>query len=339
MRAPLLLIVVLAGCRGGVVGPIDPTDPGPLSACPTGPHLSVALGVREWGEEQSILRFAAGSFAQCQGFVPPVMEYGDLVTIGGLDDGSEVLGFIDASRRGGAIARVDGEAVTAHLLSEELFPIGISPLSFAGESAVAVVWGSSFGSSSDSGEFLSVHRASDLSELDGWDVSWSSVRAAAPASGQQQRLAVLENGASMQEMRADPGATTLATTGELVVSIPFGSGTSRSLDVLAGEVRVAGDDGVLYWRSGSGNAFLGPVTCRWPATTSTRLPAEGSEYRGALIEPNDPTDLTVVLVSGELEGGSEERSHVYLMRHRGDCEHVFSIADTHDAVAIAWAGR
>jgi hypothetical protein len=340
MRIALATLVLCAGCLRNTGGPIDPDNPDDLAPCPTDrAHLAVAIRAVDYESTPAVLRMIEGSFEQCRGISLPSADYGDVHTIGGMPDGSEVVGFRSGSFYGGSVVRFDGSEETGRIEDDMLYPIGIAPITFEGQDAIAVTWAAGTPSSSDSGELITVHAHPSLAQLGGWDISYQSIRAAPPLTGQGSRMSVLMNGAGLQEMRADPGASTLATTGELQVSIPFTVGVLRSLDVEGARARVAGDNGVLYYEhEQGGNAFLGPAYCRWPSVFGTLIPTETADYVTALIDTGDP-DLTIALVDGILEGRDIHTTHVVTLTHRGECELLFSIPTTHDAVAIAWAGR
>lgn len=339
MRSVSVLLLLCSGCFRNTA-PIDPNNPDQLAPCPDGEmHLTVALATRDYEATQSILRFRAGSFEQCQGIVVPYEDFDYVQTVGGMPDGSDVVGF-RSDYYGGLVVRFDGNEETARIADDALYPIGISPITFDGQDAIAIAWAGGTPSSSDSAERITVHSRASLAQLGGWDVSYQAIRAAPPLTGQGSRMSVLLSGSGLQEMRADPGASALATTGELQVATPPATGYGRSLDVLGANARIGADNGVLYYRhEQGGNAFLGPVYCRWPAVTGTRLPNADADYIGALIDPSDPDDLTVALVDGTLEGLDSSGTHVFTLRHRGECELLFSIPTTHAAVAISWAGR
>lgn len=294
----------------------------------------IALATGHSDEEQALLRYDE-TLSPCRGAVVPYADYGTIASVGGLSDGTDLVGFSGPYGRGGLLVRFEERTERGRVEDASLLPISITALSFEGRAAVAVVWGSR--SSSDNGDRLDVYAEDDLALLGSWDVSSSLVRAARAPSGQPGRLAALI-GDGLQEHRADPGGTTLATTGELQVARPSNTGVLRSLDVSGDRVRVAGDDGVLSWRLGAAPAFLGPVQCRWPRTTSSSLPEETADHVAALIDPSAP-DESLVLVSGELRGGSEARSHLYRMTPRGECELVESMPGRYRAVAMSFAGR
>ncbi len=337
MRALLLwmtLAASLAGCRRGPSTTVDPMSPDSYGVCPEGaPHLVVALAVNTSEVEQALLRFTE-DLAPCRGAVLPDDPFGTIETVGGLADGTDVVGFSDYYG-GGRLVRLAEGTELARIEDEQWAPIGFGALTFRGQSAVATVWGSR--SSSDSGERLDVYAQDGLAPLGGWEVSYELVRAAAPPTGQADRIATMV-GDGLREQRADPGATTLATTGEITVTRPNNSGYVRSLDVSGSRVRVAVSRGVLSWTAGAAPAFLGPVRCEWPATTDTPLPGEDADYVAAVIDPSDP-EQTLVIVNGELSGGSETRSHLYRMQRRGECELVAVIPPDWRGIAMAWAGR
>ncbi len=334
LACSLALLVLLAGCRRGP-GAIDPLRPDQLAPCPSGaPHLVIALATGHSDEEQALLRYDQ-TLSACRGAVVPYADYGTIASVGGLSDGTDLVGFSGPYGRGGLLVRFEETTERGRVEDESLLPVSIAALSFEGRPAVAVVWGSR--SSSDDGDRLDVYAEDDLARLGSWDVTYSLVRAAAPPSGQPGRIAALI-GEGLQEYRADPGGTTLATTGELQVARPSNTGVLRSLDVLGDRVRVAGDDGVLSWRLGAAPAFLGPVHCRWPRTTSSPLPEETADHAAALVDPSAP-DESLVLVSGELRGGSDASSHLFRMTPRGECELVESMPGRYRGVAMSWAGR
>ncbi len=333
MRARALVLVVAllscAGCRRAG-GPVDPTSP-ELAACPSGePHLVIGLQALRGDATQALARFTA-DLAPCRGASLPSDELGTIVAVGALADGTDLAGFSNSYGGGGRLVRVDGASVTAQIEDESDYPISIAPLSYEGQAAVAVVWGEK--STSDSGERIEIYAEADLASLARFDVASELIAAVPAPSGQPSRLAGLING-GLQEYRPELGS--LATTGELQVALPSGVYYRKALHVRGADVRVTARQGVLSWRAGSAPAFLGPVSCRWPDTIDTRLPVETAEYGAALVDARAPDD-SLVLVSGELDGGSEETSHLFVLRPRGECLRLASMSEDHRAVAMAFS--
>ncbi len=332
MALPALLVI--AGCRRAP-GPIDPGDTTRLPACPAGPHLVVGVQSRSTDADQLVLRYAGASLEECQGVVVPSQEYDTLTTVGGLPDGTDLVGFAEYYG-GGRLVRFDGATEVGRVEDASSYPIGIAPVTLQGQAAIAVVWGGDSSGSSDSGDRVEIYAQGDLSSLGRWDVSSSLTRVAAAPSGQPDRIAaVIDYG--IQEYRADPSATSLPTTGELQIAKPRTLGYLRSLDVSGQLARAGSDKGVLSWRLGESNALLGPVACTWPATTDTLLPAEEAHYAAAVIDLAEPDD-TLVVVEGDVEG-VDASTHLYLVHRRGECERLVSYPTDYAAVAIAWAGR
>lgn len=333
MRARALVLVALlscAGCRRGPDGgPVDPTNPG-LSACPSGePHLVIGLDAPYDETQQAIARYTR-ELVPCRGASLPRSELGRITSVGALADGTDLAGFADDYGGGGTLVRVDGASVTAQIEDESAYPISISTLTYEGQPAAAVVWGEE-GSSSGSGERVEIYAEANLASLASFDVASELMAAGAPPSGQPSRLAGLING-GLQEYR--PELASLATTGELQVALPSGVYYREALHVRGADVRVTAREGVLSWRAGSAPAFLGPVSCRWPDTVDTRLPGESATYEAAVVDPRAPDD-TIVAIDGELEGGSMESSHLFLLRPRGECLRVASMPEGRRAVALA----
>ena len=333
MRARALLLVALlacAGCRRGPGGPVDPTN-ADLSPCPSGaPHLVVGLRA-PYEATQAIARYTH-DLTLCRGAALPAAEHGAIVAVGALADGADVVGF-QGDYRGGKLARIEGASITAQVEDEAAYPISIAPVTYEGQPAIAVVWGTRNSSSFD-GERVAIYAEAGLASLASFDVASELIAVTAPPSGQPSRLAGLIAG-GLQEYR--PELASLATTGELQVALPSGVFYRNTLDVRGAEVRVASREGVLSWRAGSAPAFLGPVSCRWPDTVDTRLPVEAAEYLAAVVDPRAPDD-TLVLVSGELEGGSDVTSHLFVLRPRGECLFVGPMMlEDHHAVAMAFS--
>lgn len=338
--ATLVLVLSLAGCRrpgtGPGTGPIDPGRPDQHAPCPEGaPHLLVGLTSASSSSEQAVARFTR-DLRQCRGLVVASSTYGTIRVVGGLPDGTDLVGFAASYGRGGALVRFGPDRELGRVESTSEYPISIAAVMFQSQPAVAVAWGSGQ-SSSDHGERVEVYAQSDLRVLASWEVSYAFVRVAAAPSGQPERLAGAIN-EGLQEYRADPGATSLATTGELRVAAPNGVGYLRSLDVAGGHARATVDRGVLSWQHGIAPAFLGPVHCVWPDTADTELPVSDATYPSAVIELASPEE-SLVVVRGQLEGGSDELTHIYTMRRRGECRHEMSFARSHAAVSLAWSGR
>jgi hypothetical protein len=335
LLALVVATIALVGCRrGGGGGPVDPTRPDSLAPCPeSAPHLVVGLQSTEWDGDHALVRLTSDLRA-CRGLVLP-RALGNVTTVGGLSDGTDLVGFGSDYGGGGSLVRFDADGEVGRVESASDFPLSVATVIFRGQPALAVAWGSR--SSSDQGERVAVYALSDFAMLGSWDVSWELVRVAPSVSGQAERITGTISG-DLQEYRADPGGSSLATTGEVRVASPSGSGYFGSIDVHGAEVRAVVDRGVLSWRAGLPPAFLGPVSCRWPATADTVLPMPTAEYLSGVVALDAPEE-TIVLVSGELEGGSGAITHLYTLWHRGECRIEASFARRHRAVAIAWAGR
>ncbi|HJL15274.1 MAG TPA: hypothetical protein RMH99_06445 [Sandaracinaceae bacterium LLY-WYZ-13_1] len=338
LLALAVLAPLAAGCRNGPVRPDgpDPDRPGSLDPCPAA-HLAVLLRASDHEAVPRIVRFD-GSLRACQGAaLPDDSDYDSPRSIGGLDDGSELVGFAGGYSTGGILALVSEGAITPRLEHEEYFPVSIAAVDWGGTPAVAVLWGDG-DAGREEGEQVEVYAQSDLSRLGAWSTGgYPYETAIAPAStGQANRLAtVVEN--DLQEVRADPGGETLATTDELFVGTPSWTGRVDSLDVRGDRVVAGGSNGVVWWRRDLPNAFLGPLTCRWGHLVGTPLPEEGAEYGDVAIDAEDP-DATLVIVSGTVAGDDGRGTHLYRLHRRGECELVYSAPDTHEAVALGWAG-
>lgn len=339
MRSVVLVTLALAlsltaGCRrGDGVSRPTPSDPTRLDACPAGPHLLMGLFLRTSSAEPALLRFDA-ALQPCQGLSLPDEEWGTLETVGGLRDGRDLVGF--STTRGGSVVIFDGTAEAGRVESDEYRPISVTEVPLEG-GALAVLWGS-LSSSSRSGEQLNLYRLSDLSLIGSFDADWEDKAVTPAPSGQASRFATLRSPDGLQEYRLDPGATEPSTTGELQIALPRG-GTANAIDLVGGEpgagIVVAQDDGISWWSPELPRAFLGPTHCQWPAFAGTPLPANDADYASVAADG----DAALALVDGELEGGSEEQYHLYRMTRRGECELLYSIPDTHRAVALAWSGR
>jgi hypothetical protein len=251
-----LLALAIGGCRRAP-GPIDPSDTTNLAPCPAGLHLLVGLQARDYEKEQLLLRYAGPGLEECQGLVLPDDDYDTMTTVGGLPDGTDLVGFAGPYAESGRVVRFDGANEIGRVEDGMFYPISTAAITFQGAPAVAVLWGSGSGSS-DNGERLDVYSQSDLSRLGSWDVSYELVRVAAAPSGQADRVAGAING-GLQEYRADASADTLPTTGELQVAKPPDTGYLRSLDVAGQLARASSDRGVLSWQATESPAFLGPV--------------------------------------------------------------------------------
>lgn len=324
-----LMIVALPGCRRDPVMRANPTDPTRVSECPAGPHLAMGLHLRTSGAEPALLRFDA-SLQPCRGISLPDEDWGALVEVGGLSDGRDAVGFSGGRGGSGAVVIFDGDREVARVESDSYRPISISEVAIEG-GALAILWGSA-SSSSDSGEALELYRLSDLSLIGTYDADWEDKVVAPAPSGQAARFAQVEYD-GLQEYRLDPGGAEPSTTGELQVALT--PGAPNDADVVGGQVVVAQHDGVSWWSPGLPEAFLGPVHCQWPAFAGTPLPEADADY----IAVAQDGDAALVLVDGELEGGSDEQGFLYRITRRGECELLHAIPDTHRAVALAWSGR
>lgn len=334
----LLAFVLLAGAavvgcgRADDTGP-DPTNPGALAPCPAG-HYTLALRASHYEAEPAIVRFDA-SLRACQGV--RFVELGSPRAVGGLPSGDDLVGFAPGYGGSGQLVRVAGTTVEVIASDEALFPISIAPLTWQGTPAVAVLWGDGE-LGREEGERIDIYAEAGLSLLGSWTgFGYPYVTAVGPAvSGQTARVAGIYGG-DLQEYRSDPGADTLATTDELIVQRPSWSGTVGSLDVRGDRVIAGGSNGVLYWRRGMPEAFLGPLRCRWPYHVGTPLVGDDASYGEVAIDATDP-EATLVLVNGALDGGSSRDDHLYRLHPRGECEHVYTVPDTHGAVSLGWAG-
>lgn len=333
---PLALVVALAapGCRVTTddgpdpMRPIDPTDPSALPACPAGPHVSIAVRLRDSRADHAILRLDS-NLEPCQGTVLPRMQFGSPTAIGGLPDGREVLG-LGGYNSYGDLAVLNGNEASFLLEDQPDYPTSFAMVNM-GQATLAILWGSS---SSGSGERLFLVEYPGLVNYQELDASYEHRAVGGAPSGQSQRLSLMQAGEGLQELRMDPGAASLATTGELQVAVP-GNGSPNNLDVVDGRAVAAVPDGVVYWERGTSNAFLGPVRCVWPATTDTRLPNEGDDYLAALVHG----EQMLALVDGGPEGSEDETGALYLMTRRGECTLIGTIPDSHAPVSMTWVGR
>ncbi|MCZ7687415.1 MAG: hypothetical protein M5U28_55225 [Sandaracinaceae bacterium] len=173
LACSLALLVLVAGCRRGP-GAVDPLRPDQLAPCPSGaPHLVIALATGHSDEEQALLRYDQ-TLSACRGAVVPYADYGTIASVGGLSDGTDLVGFSGPYGSGGLLVRFEEATERGRVEDESLLPVSIAALSFEGRPAVAVVWGSR--SSSDSGDRLDVYAEDDLARLGSWDVTYSLVR-------------------------------------------------------------------------------------------------------------------------------------------------------------------
>jgi hypothetical protein len=65
---------------------------------------------------------------------------------------------------------------------------------------------------------------------------------------------------------------------------------------------------------------------------------EGATYEGVAWDPDHEGQVLVVM-EGTITGVADARSHFVRMTRRNECEVLISIADTHTAHWISWAGR
>src|SRR5690606_30819150 len=117
VHARALVVVALlacAGCRRGPEAPVDPTHSG-LPECPAGePHLVIGLQALRSDAVQAIARYTL-DLAPCRGAALPSGELGTISAVGALADGTDLVGFYEQYRGGGALVRVEGAAITAHI--------------------------------------------------------------------------------------------------------------------------------------------------------------------------------------------------------------------------------
>lgn len=331
---PLALLVTLAGpgCRVSTDdGPmmVDPTDPGALPACPAGEHVAILVRLRDSREDHAVLRLDS-NLQPCRGTVLPRMVFPRTPTaIGGLPDGREMLGF-GGSNTNGDLAVLDGDQATFLVQDQRDYPASFAMVDM-GSPTLAVLWGSS---SSGSGERLFLVTYPSLDTYQEFDASYEHYAVGPAPSGQPSRLSLMQAGEGLQELRLDSGAASLATTGELQVAVP-GNGSPNNVDVVGDRTVAAVPDGVAYWDRGTSQAFLGPVRCVWPTTSSTQLPEENADYLAALVHG----DAILTLVDGGPEGSEDETGSIYLMTTRGECTLIGTIPDSHAPVGMAWVGR
>ncbi|MGE0785654.1 MAG: hypothetical protein AB7S26_08195 [Sandaracinaceae bacterium] len=319
--------MAIAGCRSG--GRTMMIDPGrSLPECPAGPHLALALQLRDSSADHALLRFDS-SLAQCRGVALARMTYASPSAVGGLPDGREVIGF-GGYNQSGQLAVVEGDTPRVIAESPQTFPVSFAVIDHGGP-MLAVLWGNG---SSGSGDHIDLYRLPALELTDTFDASFDHVGVSAPPSGMPDRLGLLDAGDGVQEARLDPGAESLATTGELQLTIPsFQHYTA--MHVVGADVVGAAEDGLVYWSRGMPEAFLGPTPCGWAATSTTVLPGEQAEYIGAAHFGSD----AIALVRGALEDGADTSGGLYTITRRGECVLLVAIPDTHEPVGMAWSGR
>lgn len=324
-------VALIAGCRGG--GPIDPGQVDRFAACPAGePHLVLGLRLAHSDVEHALFRFDA-NLGPCRGLVLPNEDYSSLRAVGGLPDGRDLVGVTGDYSHPNALIVFDGQNEVARVEDDAYVPMSIAPIEHGGP-AVAVLWGSG-DPGRENGERLDIYARDTFALIASFDATWDHKAVSPAPSGQPDRLAILEY-AGLQEYRIDPGATSLATTGELQVALPRDSGAANALDIVGGEVVAAQNDGIGRWALGEAPAFLGPVHCAWPAISGDRLPVADANYT-SVVHGRD--GRAIALVDGELEGGSEEDDFVFQISDRGECELVLAVPDTHAAIGLAWSGR
>ncbi len=330
MRWPLvcgllagLLLAALPGCRVSGGPTIDPTDPTALPACPPGRHLLVALRVRQSGNNAALLRFTP-DLAPCAG-ISFTSDLGTPTAVGGLPDGRELVGFT-GSYDSGSLVVFEGDLPALSVEDESYHPISMAVVD--GASTLAVLWGTDSG-----GERLDLYRLPALEPLGSYDAAWENQSVSAALSGQPSRLALTQQGEGIQELRIDPGAASLATTGELQVGFPTNARAS-AVALVSGGAWAATSDGLSFWPLGQSHGFLGPTRCMWPATAETPLP-DGEETYHSVAPVGDDA---VTLVTGRLGEGGSETTLIYRMTRRGECELLFAVGDTHRGVALAWSG-
>ncbi len=327
-------LLLLAGCARQPIT-LNPGDTSSQPVCPSGPHLLVGAVASGSPVSQTLLRYDA-SLQPCRGLQLDYSTYGSLTLVGGLQDGTDLVGFVGDYGRGGSLVHVDGGMVLDRIDRDDLSPISVSPITFQSQPAVAVLWGDA-SSSSDSGDTLEIYREQGWSLVGSWHVSYEFVRVSAAPSGQPDRIAGLIHD-GLQEYRVDPGAASLATTGELQVAIPNNAYSRSSLDVLGTDVRVGTKGGVLSWSAGLAPAFLGPVACNSPDPAGTPLPAEDAEYVGAVLDAGSAGG-SLALVHGAIRGGSGTATYLYRMGAHGECTQLGAYPSDYSAASIAWSGR
>ncbi|MCB9592583.1 MAG: hypothetical protein H6719_07615 [Sandaracinaceae bacterium] len=347
MRSLVVLVLggaVLAGCfvdvGGG--GP-DPRRPQDLDACPDGvPHLLVGLQSTssifdDDPAEQVVLRFTP-DFDGCRGLVVPSSEYGEIYSVGGLPDGSDLVGF-DGNRFSalpGAVVRFRGQDEVDRVQDPSLLPIAARPITFGGAPAVAILWGHQGGSGVVNDRLDVVAREQLTQVLGSWTVP-RDLLAIGPALTDGDRLSGLVQWDGLQGYRIDAGAETLSTTGELQVPLPP-AGTTHAMDVHGGVAQIATHDGVSFWTSGASPAFVGPRYCRHATRVGGALPMENADYVDVAIDLATPSEAALALVYGSLDVASTS-THVFRLQRRGECERVYTVPEPYRGQAIAWSGR
>ena len=321
--SPLLLASLALGCFGGGGGTPSPGpafDPVRGPECPAR-HLSVAARPILSDGTSLLVRFTE-DLEQCQGLVVSEELDDTLWDLGGMSDGSDLLGF------DGRVMRVRGREVLWDVEAAGRV-LDVFPLTVARTEHVAVLWGSATGSS-PSGDRLEVLDAGTGETLATYDVSFDVVAAA--ASEREDRVVLLDRYDGFAEHVVDLSAEALGGAGELEVAAPGGTGSLGSVLVRAGRVDVVGSAGVLRWTPDT-PSMLGPSSCRWSYWEGETLPEE-CEFRGLAADPTDEARWLTLCHAPDREGalvslGPRDSCAVLLPEPR---------LPDHEITDLAWSG-
>jgi hypothetical protein len=302
-----------------VAGPVCPEDE---------PHLVIGLRSTDWDQSDLVLRRDA-RLRPCRGTVIQTKQT-QLSTVGGTSNGYDLLGFSD-----GAVMIYDDGVPYWDFVDAEGHPaLALFSIEFDGLARLAVVWGS-WGSSTPSATSFEVRYLEDGTEREVFSVTSELSHASPTLDGAPERIAgLIWNG--VQEYTVTPGADALGSTSEPNVATPWTSGF-RWIVPGEGQMLVASRAGVLYWPPETSPAFLGPVTCRWPAVVDGPVPDGEEEYLSVAADLGR-TDRFLTVVDGYLEGSDRSSTYLFRISARGECELILEAPPDHEIVGIAWTG-
>lgn len=330
----LMVAMVSLGLIGCIMSPDTPDDEVPLDPedvqrdCPSDqPHLAVALRQLSSDESSQLARLDH-RLQLCRGVVFDHQE-GSIQAVGGTASGRELVGF-DSGR----VYLVDDttlvwgvESVTVSAQVGALFS-----MSFQGRQVAAVLWMDH----NNYAQALDLLELADGTPIQGFGVDSSVVDAAPAIDGSDARIAGLVNWEGIQHYRAEAGADSLGTIGELQVAAPR-SGEFAGLSTARDPTLIAAAEGVLYWPADRSLAFLGPIRCAWPAFQGEAVPDGEEEYLA--VAPVIDSDTWFLAAANAALDSDERNSYLFQMNRAGECFAVASATASHRIVDLAWSGR
>lgn len=338
LPAALCLSSAASACDS--VRPDDTIGPGadPIDSVVDCPAEHLVIGLRDPSGASAIARRSAADMTTCRGLA----INGQVTAVGGLIDGTELVGVDSRVRRIG----LRGEEAWSH----EAPSYGLEAAAFAvlginGGYAVAVLWMTSYSSTGQLVEILDAGTGETMQTYD--DPPGSPVAIATGLDGVGDRIALLDQYESLREAQVVIGAPGLGSATEREIQMPRTGGELTWAASIApqpelgfpGRVAIGSGRGVVYWSTDMAPAALGPVACAWPAYFGETLPTTCEDYDAAVPIPGAEARFVASCVARE---ESASRPAIVELGRRGDCR-VLNAPSAFDAnvtvVGMAWAGR